>query len=226
MSLFCFFLNSSENAVKGDECITRAVVLCKKLVGHFSHTWKGKMALKKAQKEHNLPEHSLITECPTRWGSRQRMIQSSRAAAGHKRRPVSRQKVKTFSSFLAGPRCTWVHKPGIAASARIYRWSIRWKLRKCFICETCTSLDDHLNSCCKGRRQWFNKVHKDEDSRVHEHQVWQPCNSRTSGHDLLYGPQIQSIGSDRARVMSETEATVPQVNVNMTIVSDKIMHYN
>ncbi len=70
-----FFLNSSENAVKGDERITRAVGLCKKLVGHFSHTWKGKMVLKKAQKEHNLPEHSLITECPTRWGSRQRMIQ-------------------------------------------------------------------------------------------------------------------------------------------------------
>ncbi len=70
-----FFLNSSENAVKGDERITRAVGLCKKLVGHFSHTWKGKMVLKKAQKENNLPEHSLITECPTRWGSRQRMIQ-------------------------------------------------------------------------------------------------------------------------------------------------------
>ncbi len=30
----------------------------------------------------------------------------------------------------------------------------------------------------------------------------------------------------RGRVMSEIEATVPQVNVNMTIVSDKIMHYN
>lgn len=33
------------------------------------------MALKKAQQEHNLPEHSLITECPTRWGSRQKMIE-------------------------------------------------------------------------------------------------------------------------------------------------------
>ncbi len=155
-----FFLNSSENTVKGDERITRAVGLSKKLVGHFSHTWKGKMALKKAQKEYNLPEHSLITECPTRWGSRQNDSESSRAAAGHKRRPVSRQKVKTFSSFLAGPRCTWVHKPGIAASARIYRCSIRWKIRKCFICETCTSLDEHLNSCCKGRRQWFNSPFK------------------------------------------------------------------
>ncbi|XP_067274669.1 E3 SUMO-protein ligase ZBED1-like isoform X1 [Pseudorasbora parva] len=73
MSLFC--LLSSENAVKGDERITRAVGLCKRLVGHFSHSWKEKMALKNAQKEHNLPEHFLITECPTRWGSRQKMIQ-------------------------------------------------------------------------------------------------------------------------------------------------------
>ncbi|XP_067281156.1 E3 SUMO-protein ligase ZBED1-like [Pseudorasbora parva] len=64
-----------ENAVKGDERITRAVGLCKRLVGHFSHSWKEKMALKNAQKEHNLPEHFLITECPTRWGSRQKMIQ-------------------------------------------------------------------------------------------------------------------------------------------------------
>lgn len=67
--------SSTENAVKGDERITRAVGLCKKLVGHFSHSWKEKMALKKAQQEHHLPEHALITECPTRWGSRQNMIQ-------------------------------------------------------------------------------------------------------------------------------------------------------
>ncbi|XP_048094720.1 E3 SUMO-protein ligase ZBED1 isoform X2 [Alosa alosa] len=33
------------------------------------------MALKKAQQEHNLPEHSLVTECQTRWGSRQKMIE-------------------------------------------------------------------------------------------------------------------------------------------------------
>lgn len=33
------------------------------------------MAVKEAQQEHNLPEHSLITECPTRWGSRQKMIE-------------------------------------------------------------------------------------------------------------------------------------------------------
>ncbi|XP_030235456.1 zinc finger BED domain-containing protein 1-like [Gadus morhua] len=64
-----------ENAVKDDSRIARAAGLCKKLVGHFSHSWKQKMALKEAQQEHNLPEHSLITECPTRWGSRQKMME-------------------------------------------------------------------------------------------------------------------------------------------------------
>lgn len=67
--------HSPENAVKDDGRIARAAGLCKKLVGHFSHSWKEKVALKKAQNEHNLPEHSLITECPTRWGSRQKMIE-------------------------------------------------------------------------------------------------------------------------------------------------------
>ncbi|XP_051798998.1 zinc finger BED domain-containing protein 4-like [Acanthochromis polyacanthus] len=44
------------------------------MVGVFSHSWKKKTALKKAQQELNLPEHSLITAWPTRWGSRQKMI--------------------------------------------------------------------------------------------------------------------------------------------------------
>ncbi|XP_061918596.1 E3 SUMO-protein ligase ZBED1-like [Entelurus aequoreus] len=63
-----------ENAVKDDVRVKRATGLCKQLVGHFSHSWKKKAALKKAQQELKIPEHSLITECPTRWGSRQRMI--------------------------------------------------------------------------------------------------------------------------------------------------------
>ncbi|XP_061884799.1 E3 SUMO-protein ligase ZBED1-like [Entelurus aequoreus] len=63
-----------ENAVKDDVRVKRATGLCKQLVGHFSHSCKKKAALKKAQQELKIPEHSLITECPTRWGSRQRMI--------------------------------------------------------------------------------------------------------------------------------------------------------
>lgn len=49
--------------------------LCKKIVSSFSHSFKRQKALKDAQKEHGLPEHKLVTESKTRWGSRQKMIQ-------------------------------------------------------------------------------------------------------------------------------------------------------
>lgn len=48
--------------------------VCKKLVCHFSHSWKKRVALEQAQKRLNLPVHGLITECQTRWGSRVLMI--------------------------------------------------------------------------------------------------------------------------------------------------------
>ncbi|KAL6465097.1 hypothetical protein MHYP_G00252300 [Metynnis hypsauchen] len=63
-----------ENALKDDR-VDRAVGVCKKLVGHFSASWKKKSALTAAQKEFNLPEHSLITECQTRWGTKEKMIE-------------------------------------------------------------------------------------------------------------------------------------------------------
>ncbi|XP_038590224.1 E3 SUMO-protein ligase ZBED1-like [Micropterus salmoides] len=62
------------NAVKKDGRVDRAAGVCKKLGGHFSHSWKSRCALEKAQKELNLPSHSLVSECQTRWGSRQMMI--------------------------------------------------------------------------------------------------------------------------------------------------------
>ncbi|CAM4535279.1 unnamed protein product [Leuciscus chuanchicus] len=62
-----------ENALKDDR-VQRAVGVCKKLVSQFSYSWKKRMALTSAQKELNLPEHSLITECPTRWGTKGKMI--------------------------------------------------------------------------------------------------------------------------------------------------------
>ncbi|XP_041747027.2 E3 SUMO-protein ligase ZBED1-like [Coregonus clupeaformis] len=62
-----------ENALKDDR-VSRATALCRKLVGHFSHSWKKKAALTEAQRELKLPEHNLITECPTRWGSKEMMI--------------------------------------------------------------------------------------------------------------------------------------------------------
>ncbi|KAJ4945987.1 hypothetical protein JOQ06_023665 [Pogonophryne albipinna] len=66
-----------ENALKEKtvkDRINRATGLYRSLVCHFSHSWKKKAALSEAQRELHLPEHSLITECPTRWGSRQKMI--------------------------------------------------------------------------------------------------------------------------------------------------------
>lgn len=60
--------------MKNEPRVKRATGLCKELVGHFSHSWKKKSKLMDAQKELKLPEHSLVTECQTRWGSRQRMV--------------------------------------------------------------------------------------------------------------------------------------------------------
>lgn len=57
-----------------DNRMSRATGLCMKLVGHFSRSSKKKAAMTEAQKEHKLPEHTLITECPTRWGSKEMMI--------------------------------------------------------------------------------------------------------------------------------------------------------
>ncbi|XP_013860009.1 zinc finger BED domain-containing protein 1 [Austrofundulus limnaeus] len=58
-----------------DNRIDRAVGVGKKIVSLFSHSWKRQRALKAAQEELGLPQHKLMTESPTRWGSRQMMIQ-------------------------------------------------------------------------------------------------------------------------------------------------------
>lgn len=45
------------------------------IVGHFKHSYKATNALKDAQKLHNLPDHSLISYCVTRWNSAYTMIE-------------------------------------------------------------------------------------------------------------------------------------------------------
>ncbi|XP_060786971.1 E3 SUMO-protein ligase ZBED1-like [Neoarius graeffei] len=57
-----------------DDKISRAMGVCKRLVSSFSYSWKKKRELEEAQKQLNLPQHALKTECPTRWGSRQAMV--------------------------------------------------------------------------------------------------------------------------------------------------------
>ncbi|GAA6100423.1 zinc finger BED domain-containing protein 1-like [Tachysurus ichikawai] len=64
-----------ENALKDNaQCINRAIGICRKIVGHFSHSWKKRVALREAQQELNIPEHAMVTDCSTRWCSTQKMI--------------------------------------------------------------------------------------------------------------------------------------------------------
>ncbi|XDV29576.1 hypothetical protein PO909_032683 [Leuciscus waleckii] len=52
----------------------RALSVCRTINGMFSHSWKRRRELQKAQVHLGLPEHSLVTDCATRWGSKQKMI--------------------------------------------------------------------------------------------------------------------------------------------------------
>ena len=67
-------MSQSERSMK-DACIDRAVAVWKKVVSSFSFSWKRRRDLATAQQELNLPGHQLISESPTRWGSREKMIE-------------------------------------------------------------------------------------------------------------------------------------------------------
>lgn len=69
--LFTFI---TENGVK-DPRIDRAIGVCKKTVSAFSYSWKKRRDMTELQAELGLPQHLLISESPTRWGSRQKMIE-------------------------------------------------------------------------------------------------------------------------------------------------------
>nr|XP_023675618.1 zinc finger BED domain-containing protein 4-like [Paramormyrops kingsleyae] len=76
-SLQCFghrLHNAIENGVK-DPRIDRAIGVCKKAVSAFSYSWKKRRDMTEVQAELGLPQHLLISESPTRWGSRQKMIE-------------------------------------------------------------------------------------------------------------------------------------------------------
>ena len=62
------------NSTKDEHRVQRALGLCRKLVSTFSHSWKKKRDLTKAQSDLGLPQHSLVTDCATRWGSQLKMI--------------------------------------------------------------------------------------------------------------------------------------------------------
>ncbi|CAM4533447.1 unnamed protein product [Leuciscus chuanchicus] len=76
-SLQCFghrLHNAIENGVK-DPRIDQAIGVCKKAVSAFSYSWKKRRDMTEVQAELGLPQHLLISESPTRWGSRQKMIE-------------------------------------------------------------------------------------------------------------------------------------------------------
>ena len=75
--LSCFGHNLNlavTNSMKDEDSITRAVGVCKKVVQHFAHSWKKRSSLTEAQVAKKLPHHTLVTDCPTRWGSQYKMI--------------------------------------------------------------------------------------------------------------------------------------------------------
>ncbi|KAJ8346462.1 hypothetical protein SKAU_G00278630 [Synaphobranchus kaupii] len=63
------------NAVAAEKDTGRALGMCRTLVGTFSHSWLKKRDLRKAQTELQLPQHSLVVDCATRWGTKQKMIE-------------------------------------------------------------------------------------------------------------------------------------------------------
>lgn len=48
--------------------------MCKKIVASFSHSWRRQKELANVQRDLSLPNHQLITESHTRWGSREQII--------------------------------------------------------------------------------------------------------------------------------------------------------
>ena len=62
------------NSTKDEPRVQRCLGLCRKLVSAFSHSWEKKRDLAKAQSDLGVPQHSLVTDCATRWGTQLRMI--------------------------------------------------------------------------------------------------------------------------------------------------------
>jgi len=62
------------NAIKDDQQVTRAFGVCRKLVELFANSWKKKHELHEAQLHLKLPNHSLVSDCATWWGSIVKMV--------------------------------------------------------------------------------------------------------------------------------------------------------
>ncbi|XP_035806010.2 E3 SUMO-protein ligase ZBED1-like [Amphiprion ocellaris] len=114
-----------ENALKAltpastKQAMERAVGVCKKVVSAFSTSWKRKRDLAKAQAVLGLPPHQLITETPTRWGSRQRMIERFLEQEKALSQVVLADK-KTSDAKLARHGIARVLEQGTGSTVRVY----------------------------------------------------------------------------------------------------------
>ena len=62
-------------AIDQDSRCTRALGVAHKIVSSFSMSWKRRRELAKAQMNLKIPQHSLISDCKTCWGSTQKMLE-------------------------------------------------------------------------------------------------------------------------------------------------------
>ncbi len=62
-------------AIDRESRCSRALGLAHKIVSSFSMSWKRRRELEKAQRSLSIHEHSLISDCKTRWGSTQKMLE-------------------------------------------------------------------------------------------------------------------------------------------------------
>ena len=74
--LLCFghvLHNAVTTAIK-DQRVKDLITKCKKIVAVFSHGYKMQKRLSELQEEKNVPQHSLISDVSTRWGSKYQML--------------------------------------------------------------------------------------------------------------------------------------------------------
>ena len=72
--LSCFGHNLHLAITNSIKCDDRALGLVWKIVSTFSISWKKRYDLAKAQMDNGLPSHTLVADCPTRWGFIQKMV--------------------------------------------------------------------------------------------------------------------------------------------------------
>lgn len=78
--------NAITNSLVQHQSLNNLLKECRAIIGAFSHSYRMKSELAKIQKTLNLPQHQLIQDVSTRWGSKFSMMQrfyEQRSAVSH-----------------------------------------------------------------------------------------------------------------------------------------------